>query len=169
MGKRILALAVLAMVVAVILPSLLRTRMSPGTTPWIGDTRTVISAQAAYQSANHGFYEGRLSCLSRPSDCIPGYAPTEPTFLDPALTALGTKGGYVRTFHPGPAAPAEEIKAARASPTSVLCYAYMSTPATPQAGLRSFCGDCTGVVCSTEGGLIPQVANGQCKGCQPLR
>lgn len=169
MRKWILALAVLAVVGVVILPSLLRARMSPGETPWIGDTRTVISAQAAYQSANQGFFEGRLSCLSRPSDCIPGYASTGPAFLDPGLTALGTKVGYVRTFHAGPAVSPEEIQAGRASPTSVSCYAYMSTPATPEAGLRSFCGDCTGVVCSTEAGQRPQVTNGQCKGCQPLR
>lgn len=39
----------------------------------IASIRTIISAQAAYQSANQGLYESRLECLSDPMNCIPGY------------------------------------------------------------------------------------------------
>ena len=91
------------------IPALLRARITSGESPPIGDTRSLHSAQAAYQSANGGFFEGRLECLSTPSLCIPGYGANDPTFLDPYLASLRTKSGYKRFFYQGPPADPKEI------------------------------------------------------------
>jgi hypothetical protein len=117
-------------------------RRPTGAAAAIGDTRNVISAEAAYQSANSGFY-GTLSCLATPSRCIPNY--TGPTFLDESLAgaASQTKQGYDRTWtqHASTSGP----------PGSVDAFCYGSTPAASnKLGVRSFGGDSTGVIGATD-------------------
>src|SRR5882762_3349553 len=80
----LIVVAIIGIIAAIAIPSLLRARVSANEAAAIGDTRTVISAEAAYQSANSGFY-GQLTCMSTPSGCIPTYA--GPTFLDSSLAA----------------------------------------------------------------------------------
>jgi hypothetical protein len=124
----------------------------------IGDTRTVISGEAAYQSANSGFY-GQLTCLSTPTTCIAGYPTGSPTFLDASLAAAGavTKQGYSRTF--------TVAAAAAGSPTGAVdTFCYQASPAVAgKTGVRSFGGDSSGVIgqsnaavacCDTTGGLV---------------
>jgi hypothetical protein len=150
-------------VLAVAIPSLLRARVSAGEAPWIGDTRTVITAQTAYAGANGGFYDGRLQCLSEPSACIPGYAPNAPIFLDAALASLRTKSGYKRFLYAGPPASREDVAKAKASPTSVQGFAYVAVPAEPgKTGIRAFCGDASGIVCFTPDGTMPTIEDGRC-------
>jgi hypothetical protein len=137
----------------------------------IGDVRTVISAQAAYQASNAGFYEARLPCLASPTGCIPQYPPNAPTFLDPQLTSLQPKSGYARAFHPGPVAPQ---RPAYASETSVLGFAYSAVPVKQgETGVRSFCGDARGAVMFCSDGRQPPVSNGSCvfesAGCAVLQ
>lgn len=132
----------------------------------IGDIRTVISAQAAYQSSNGGFYDGRLACLNHPfTDCIPKYPPTSPTFLDSQLASLATKGFHVRAFHPCPPPPAETVSEAKASPSSVPCWVYVAWPEkVGVGGVRSFCGDNTGVIGFRSDGSVPDgVKAGTCE------
>ncbi len=125
----------LGVVAAIAIPSLLRARVSANESAAIGDLRSVISAQAAYQSANNGFY-GELPCLSAPATCMKGY--TGPQFLDAQLTSLDVKSGYRRAFHPGK-------RATRAR--SLRGYAYTAVPAEPgKTGVRSFCGEGSGVI-----------------------
>src|SRR5262245_12033582 len=96
-----LTLVALPIVAAIAIPSLLRAKVSANESSAIGDIRTVISAEAAYQSANGGYYD-TLECMGTPSTCIPSYS--GPTFLDAQLASGADKSGYKRTFHPGPAA-----------------------------------------------------------------
>src|SRR5215475_13860746 len=81
----LIVVAIIGIIAAIAIPSLLRARVSANESATIGDIRTVISSQAAYQSANGGWYAGVLSCLSNPSGatavCIPSYPSTAPTFL----------------------------------------------------------------------------------------
>jgi hypothetical protein len=149
----------------IVIPSFRRARMSGGERPVIGDTRTVISAQAAYAASNGGYFAGHLECLESPASCLPGY--TGPTFLDPVLAGARTKAGYERRLVPSLPATAEEIARGKLGKGSVRCYAYLSTPVESTSDARSYCGDCTGVVCWRQGGP-PVVKDGECRECQPL-
>lgn len=157
----------IGIIAAIAIPSLLRARVSANESAAIGDIRTVISAEAAYQSANAGFYD-TLDCLNAPAGCIPGYA--GPTFLDVMLASGAPKSGYRRTFHSGPPASGEEGASSR-SPSSILSFAYTAVPIQAnQTGVRGFCGDSSGRVCFTLDGSEPAVVNGECsQTCQMLR
>jgi hypothetical protein len=164
-----LSFLAIPIIAAIAIPSLLRARVSANEAAAIGDLRTVISAEAAYQSSNRGFYD-TPECLGAPQGCIPGYAATDPTFLDATLASGHDKNGYARTFHPGPP-PAQRDPAA--SPSSVTGYAYVLAPKVHgQTGVRSFCGDHRGTICFTIGGTPPAVEEGSCPpppGCVVLQ
>ena len=53
----LIVVAIIGIIAAIAIPSLLRARVSANESATLGDIRTLISAQAAYQSANSGFYE----------------------------------------------------------------------------------------------------------------
>jgi hypothetical protein len=145
-------------VAAIAIPSLLRARVSANEAQAIGDVRTVISAEAAYQSANSGYY-GPLECLPKPGECIPGYG--GPTFLDPALATSAVKSGYRRTFYPGPAA-SMGASGTEPPPRSIEGFAFVAVPEKPGAtGVRSFCGDHSGRVCAVRSGSI-DASGGEC-------
>jgi hypothetical protein len=157
---------VLPMMAAIAIPSLLRARVSANESSAIGDIRTVISGEAAYQSANAGFYD-TLACLGAPSTCIPGYS--GPVFVDAVLASGADKSGYKRTFHPG--APASAPAGAdQRSPSSIESFAYTVVPVQRnQSGVRGFCGDSSGRICITMDGSEPPVVNGECsQTCQML-
>jgi type IV pilus assembly protein PilA len=163
----VIAIPLGGIVAAIAIPSLLRARVAANESAAIGDVRTVISAQAAYQSANCGTY-GALECLSRPSapGCIANYS--GPTFIDSTLTSVQVKGGYTRAFHPGNpiALPSD---ASCPGGMGLESFAYTAVPASNQTGVRAFCGDSTGRICVTVDGSRPEVTNGQCaEDCRPL-
>ena len=135
-------IAGIGIVAAIAIPSLLRARVSANEAATIGDIRTMISAQAAYQSMNGGFYEGRLECLAKPDDCLSNS--TAPRFLDRA-TIASPKSGYVRELVVGPAG--RDLPAAL-SRSSVTSFAFVARPINSgQTGVRSFCGDSSGRIC----------------------
>jgi prepilin-type N-terminal cleavage/methylation domain-containing protein len=59
----LIVVAIIGIIAAIAIPSLIRARVSANEAAAIGDTRTVVSAEATYQAAASGFY-GELSCLS---------------------------------------------------------------------------------------------------------
>jgi hypothetical protein len=131
--------------------------------------RLLISAQAAYHSANGGWFEGSLPCLSNPwSGCIPNYPRTAPRFLAKEQTSLQTLNGYVPEFLPGPPSASNPRVC---SPTAVTQYAYRVVPEVPGVtGVRSFCGDSSAIICYRADGAPPAVFNGTCdlSACRPL-
>lgn len=140
-------IALIGIVAAIAIPSLLRARVSANEAAAIGDIRSVISAQAAYQSMNGGFFEGRLECLARPGDCLSNS--TADPLVD-AATIASPKSGYVRELVAGPAG--RDLPAGL-SRTSVRSFAFVAHPITAgQTGVRSFCGDASGRVCFDPGG-----------------
>jgi len=160
----LIVVAIIGIIAAIAIPSLLRARVSANESATIGDIRTVISAQAAFQSANGGWYAGSLSCMSNPMggpECIPNYPTNAPTFLDRGLAPLATapapKSGYNRLFTPG--APPVPINTNVAGTDSVSSYVYLASPVTQgQTGVRGFGGDASGVLCfSTDGTEPPTV------------
>src|SRR5262249_2597085 len=139
----------LGVAAAIAIPSLLRARTSANEAAAIGDIRTVISAEAAYQASNNGAY-AELRCLGDPKTCIGGYS--GPTFIDANLASLADKSGYKRAFFAG-----QQMQG------GIDQFAYTATPVTPgQTGTRSFCGDSTGVVCANPGGTPIDATGGHC-------
>ncbi len=137
----LIVVAIIGIIAAIAIPSLLRARMSANEAGMIGDIRTVISAEAAMQSANSGFYSN-IACLSAPAACIIGYV--GPTFLDPSLAVPATtKSGYARTFTPVAAVTGTDA----AGDLNAFCYA--GSPSSNQGGVRAFGGDSSGIVGQT--------------------
>jgi type IV pilus assembly protein PilA len=140
----LIVVAIIGIIAAIAIPSLLRARVSANEAGAIGDSRTVVSGEAAYQSANSGFY-GQMTCLSVPSSCITGYSNSAPTFLDTSITTVpNVKQGYARKF------TATASTATGISPGSVDVFCYGSKPSVAnKTGVRSFGADDSGVVGST--------------------
>jgi len=146
--------AVLGAVGAAPVAGVVRARIAANESAAIGDVRTVISAQSAYQAANGGWYESRFFCLTVRGGCIPSAPTSTPTFLDSQLASLTPRAGYGRTtpeFGPGPF-PAD----ATVSATSTGSYVYTATPMVyGQTGVRGFGGDSSGIVCYSQTGVQP--------------
>ena len=156
----LIVVAIIGIIAAIAIPSLLRARVSSNEAATIGDIRSVISAEAAYHSAAGGYY-GTPVCLLVPSGsgCIPAYSPTAPTFIDSEMASLNAKSGYDRTFIGLPL------------PGGLGCYVYQTTPsAQDKTGVRAFSGDCSGVICYTPDGTpVPQAGGTMSPGCLALR
>jgi type IV pilus assembly protein PilA len=149
----LIVVAIIGIIAAIAIPSLLRARVSSNESATIGDIRTVISGQAAYQSSNGGWYESALSCMTKKGGCVPNAPTNAPTFLDSQIAALTSKSGYDRrTPNFGQANNTD----ATLSGTSVAAYVYEATPsAQGQTGVRGFAGDASGIVCYTNDGANP--------------
>ena len=158
----LIVVAIIGIIAAIAIPSLLRARVSANESAAIGDIRTLVSAEAAYHGANGGFY-GPPSCLAAPANaaCIPSYPTNAPLFLDQQLATLQAKAGYSRSFQPGGATGVR---------SDITCYAYHTTPTVPgQSGVRGFAADCSGMMCfTTEGSAVPST-NGMLDTCNVLR
>jgi len=147
MVSLLVVVAVIGIIAAIAIPSLLRARIAANESAAIGDVRVVISAQTTFQSVAGNY--GSLECLTAPSSagCIRGYPPAAPAFVDPAIGSLVTKSGYERVFVAGDSFPTEK------SPGGFNAYCYSAFPATAgQTGVRSFGGDHTGRICFDPGG-----------------
>lgn len=147
----LIVVAIIGIIAAIAIPSLLRARVSANEAGTIGDIRSVISAQAAFQSAASGWY-APIACLSVPANCIVNYPANAPTFADATIVALTPKSGYNRTFSagnpPNPMPPASVLVGV----VDGFCYgAFPSTVG--QTGVRGFGGDASGRVCQNITGV----------------
>jgi prepilin-type N-terminal cleavage/methylation domain-containing protein len=138
----LIVVAIIGIIAAIAIPSLLRARISANEAAMIGDTRTVISAEAAYHASNSAFY-GVLSCLNRPGLCLTDYPVNGPTFLDATIAnPPNTKSGYARAF-------TSDVTTANGITGACNTYCYQGKAASSQGGVRSFAGDSTGTVYAT--------------------
>lgn len=137
----LIVVAIIGIIAAIAIPSLLRARISANEAAAVGDIRSVISAEAAYHSANSAYY-GNITCLGTPVGCIPNYPPTAPTFLDPLIASLVTKGGYARSF-------SQDTPNAGGITGAANTYCYQAKPASAQTGVRSFSGDAGAIIGAT--------------------
>ena len=143
----LIVVAIIGIIAAIAIPSLLRARVSANEAATIGDIRSIVSAQAAFQSAAFGLY-GQLTCLSTPTNCISGYGAAAPTFIDTTIANLVTKSGYTRSMNNGGAVVHPNMKAG-----AIAGYCYDATPLTQdQTGVRGFGGDHSGRICLDLGG-----------------
>lgn len=145
----LIVVAIIGIIAAIAIPSLLRARIAANEAGGVGDSRSVGSAEVAYSSSNGGFF-GTMACLSTPPLCATGaWASGTTPFIDAQIGALTTKQGYVRSFSPG--------TAGNGSPDSGLAtFVYFATPASvAQTGNRGFGIDHTGLICFTTTGAPP--------------
>lgn len=153
-GGGVMGIGVIA---AIAIPSLLRARVAANEAGAIGDIRTVISAEVAFESTAQGY--GDLACLAKPASCLKNYS--GPAFLDEALSGATEKTGYKRAFHPG--APGKMRGTYRA-------FAYTATPIEAgKTGVRSFCGDATGRICVDPKAPIVPMAGACPQTCTELK
>lgn len=145
----LIVVAIIGIIAAIAVPSLLRARVAANESATIGDIRTWVSSAAAYEGASQGNgYAAVASCLSTPADatCIPGYSATAPTFLDPNLALdVAMKSGFSRAYVP----------TGNAMGVGVDGYCYGASPTTlNRTGTRSFGGDSSGILAGTQGAAV---------------
>jgi len=159
----LIVVAIIGIIAAIAIPSLLRARVSANEAAVIGDTRTVISAEAAYHAANSGYY-GTITCLSAPSNCILSYPAGAPTFLDGAIAAGPdvTKQGYRRLWM--------ETAVVGPGPGSIQAFCYGSNPSVVnKTGVRAFGGETAGIFMATDGTVACCSNSGATPACATLK
>ena len=153
----LIVVAIIGIIAAIAIPSLLRARVSANEAQTIGDTRTAISAEHTYASANCGFFDDiQFLTLGGPIG-IPGYPAGAPEFLgaDLARPTPYTKSGYIRNWSDGGVGQPPGLNAAQCSASSVTNYCYESNPASALTGVRTFNGAATGsLYVDNSGGAI---------------
>jgi prepilin-type N-terminal cleavage/methylation domain-containing protein len=143
----LIVVAIIGIIAAIAIPSLLRARISANESAAMGDSRSVGSAEHAYASSN-GMAYGVISCLGTPSSC--GFFASTTPFVDTAIAGLGAKSGYNRSFVPG-------VNMAGTMDTDGIdSYLYIATPTTVlQTGNKGFGIDASGMICFTTDGSAP--------------
>ena len=155
----LIVVAIIGIIAAIAIPSLLRARVSANESATIGDIRTWISAEAAYQSSNAGFYDSNPVCLVAPNGCITTYSTGAPTFVDSQIAAMTAKSGYDRAMGSNAGPPTNTPGGA--STTSTGAVVYTATPsAQDKTGVRGFAGDTSGLICTSGNGTVPPNSNG---------
>jgi prepilin-type N-terminal cleavage/methylation domain-containing protein len=158
----LIVVAIIGIIAAIAIPSLLRARISANEAAAQGDSRTVSSSQVAYASSNRGAYGTTLACLATPSGC--GFPATVTQVLDPQIGAAGmvTKQGYNRSYLPG------NVATGTPDP-GVLTWAYTSDPSTiGNTGTRFFAIDSTGLICYSNVAPVGATGSGLPVPCTPI-
>jgi len=157
----LIVVAIIGIIAAIAIPSLLRARIAANEAGAIGDVRSVVSAQHAYAASNGAFY-GYISCLGTPSNC--GFAAATTPFIDAQIASLTTKQGYVRSFTAGNVGTG-------APDSGLMTFVYFATPSgVAQTGNRGFGGDNSGMICQTTTGAPPATsAQSLDSNCTPLK
>ena len=144
----LIVVAIIGIIAAIAIPSLLRARIAANEAGAIGDTRAVVSSEHAYAASNGSNY-GQISCLATPPLC--GWAAATTPFLDAQIGALTTKQGYARSFLPG-------LPGTGSPDSGLLTFVYFAIPAAlSSTGNRGFGGDNSGLICQTQNGTPPGV------------
>jgi prepilin-type N-terminal cleavage/methylation domain-containing protein len=140
----LIVVAIIGIIAAIAIPSLLRARIAANESGAIGDSRTVSSAEVAYSSSNAGFF-GYLSCLNTPTVAPCNFAANTTQFIDAQIASQTPKQGYTRVFSGGNVpVPAGGFPDTSGFPT----WVYEATPTVlAQTGNRAFAVDHSGLVC----------------------
>jgi type IV pilus assembly protein PilA len=157
----LIVVAIIGIIAAIAIPSLLRARIAANEADAIGDTRTVVSASVTYQTGN-GSYENNLFCMSTPTSCQWPAKTTQ--FLDPAVGSTGTvtKQGYNRVFATGTTAQGLYN-------VGTTEYYYEANPITPGGtGTRYFASDQSGLICQSGAAAIGATTTGLPNPCTPI-
>lgn len=150
----LIVVAVIGIIAAIAIPNLIRARISANESQAVGDTRTIISANHAYASANCGYYAEKLECLTWGSGgmmssgiCIKNYPANGPEFLsgDLAQTTPYSKGGYTRDYTRNGELMLGMMSKGFCADMSSIDFCYTSAPISlGLTGVRSFTGIAAG-------------------------
>ncbi len=152
----LIVVAIIGIIAAIAIPSLLRARVSANESQAIGDTRAIISACQTFASANCGFFSAALLDMTREGGGainIPNYPVVAPQFLggDIARAVPYTKSGYDRlytAFNP----PA--VIGVNCDPGSNTSYCYNADPTNVGlTGVRAFVGTAAGSIYQDSAGV----------------
>ena len=157
----LIVVAIIGIIAAIAIPSLLRARIAANEADSIGDSRTLVSASVTYQTGN-GSYEATLLCMSAPTSCSWPTATTQ--FLDPAIGRTGTvtKQGYNRIYTTG-------VTSQGLYQTGTTTYSYTSDPVTSGGtGTRYFATDQSGLICQSGSNTVGATSTGLPNPCTPI-
>ena len=162
----IVAVPVLGIVAAIAIPALLRARITANEVSAISAIRTFVSAETAYAAVNGGFFD-TPQCLASPVQCLPAYS--GPALLDARLDSQSARRGYRFQFVAGPAPDLQAVGSRGFSKSSLTGFSYIAVPTgSGSTGIRSFCADSGGRICSMREGAA-QPLGGVCPAtCQTL-
>lgn len=158
----LIVVAIIGIIAAIAIPSLLRARIAANESGAIGDSRSVSSSEVAYSSSNGGVF-GKLECLAGPTNC--GFATGTTAFIDSQIGGQLPKQGYSRSFLEG-------VSLAGTPDTDgVATFVYTAIPVTTaQTGNRGFAVDHSGLICFTTDGSVPSISNSALDPtCTPLK
>jgi prepilin-type N-terminal cleavage/methylation domain-containing protein len=155
----LIVVAIIGIIAAIAIPSLLRARVSANESATIGDIRTWISAEAAYQSSNAGFYDSNPICLVDPNSCITTYSTSAPTFVDSQIASMAAKSGYDRSIDTNGGSPGTIPPGASATSTGAVVFTATPT-SQDKTGVRGFAGDTAGIICTSGDGSTPNNSGG---------
>jgi type IV pilus assembly protein PilA len=158
----LIVVAIIGIIAAIAIPSLLRARIAANEAGAIGDSRAVSSSEVAYSSSNGGTF-GKITCLAAPVTC--GFASGTTAFIDSQIAALTPKQGYARSFVGG------QTVVGSPDTNGVATFVYVATPVTTaQTGNRGFAIDHSGLLCFTTDGNPPTITNNALDPtCTPLK
>lgn len=161
----LIVVAIIGIIAAIAIPSLLRARISANEAGAVGDSRTVNTASVAYETSNRpGGYAGALTDMSATP---PTGAPASTTsFIDVQIGGAGVvrKQGYDRTYLPGSVAGATG-----GWTVGVTTFSYAAAPSTVgSTGTRYFAMDYTGLICFSSGVTVGATGSGLPAGCTPI-
>lgn len=145
----LIVVAIIGIVAAIAIPNLLRARVSANEAQAIGDTRTVMSANATYASVNCGLFAASMQCMTNEGGgavCIPNYPAVAPQFLGGDLGRVTpyAKSGYTRDYIPN---GFPSSVSTLCDPASILDFCYQANPTQiGMTGVRSFMGGSAGTI-----------------------
>jgi type IV pilus assembly protein PilA len=144
--------ALIGIIAAIAIPSLLRARISANESAAITEITTVVSAEAEY-AKQHGRFAS-VACLAAQPGCQG--VPASPPLLDAAFTSSAPRHGYNYRL--------------KLSEGNAAQFAYTAVPVTAgQTGRRSFCADSSGMLgFSVEGGDLTPAGAACSLGLSPL-
>ena len=130
----LIVVAIIGIIAAIAIPSLLRARVAANESATIGDVRSLASAQAAFASASGGTW-GTLDCLATPNvaTCL-GTTYLGPNFAPDTTVWDGTvpKSGYTRAYTAGTTV---------STAGQLVGFCDLATPVSASTGVRSFALD----------------------------
>ena len=159
----LIVVAIILIIAAIAIPSLMRARISANESGMVGDIRTLLSAEATFQSASGGY--GDLSCLApNPQACALG-AGTNPLIDSVMANTTLVKSGFDRSF----ATDAVVVNSAVVIAGVWNAFCYGGVPANiGRTGNRGFAGDSTGIVVYSTDGSTCVGAGSNVVTCVPL-